>query len=133
MFGPPGHAYVYLIYGIHHCLNVVSATPQTPAAILVRALEPIEGIDVQRQLRGEERTLEELTSGPGRLCQALDIDRHFDGADLCASEAELWLEPEPEPTPVEIAQGPRIGVTGDERALTVPWRFYVQGNSWVSR
>jgi DNA-3-methyladenine glycosylase len=131
MFGLPGHAYVYLIYGIHHCLNVVTATPQTPAAILIRALEPVEGLDVQQQLRGEDRTLEELTSGPGRLCEALDIDRRFDGADLCASNAVLWLEPGT--GPAEIEQGPRVGVTGDERALTVPWRFYVKGNPWVSR
>ncbi len=133
MFGPPGHAYVYLIYGIHHCLNVVTAAPETPAAILIRALEPIEGLDVQQQLRGEGRALEELTSGPGRLCQALDINRRFDGADLCAPDAKLWLEREPAPPEDHVAQGPRIGVTGDERALTAPWRFYIQNNPWVSR
>ncbi|MFP4345451.1 MAG: DNA-3-methyladenine glycosylase [Anaerolineales bacterium] len=133
MFGPPGHAYVYLIYGIHHCLNLVTEEPGFPAAILIRALEPIEGLEVQQRLRGPERPFEELTRGPGRLCQALAIDRGFDGLDLCASESPLWVEEEPGAPPEAIARSPRVGVTGDQEARSVPWRFFIQDNPWVSR
>lgn len=131
MYGPPGHAYVYLIYGMHTCFNVVTGQTGFPAAVLVRALEPVEGLEVMRERRGG-RPDEELTSGPGRLCEALAIDLRFDGADLCAPEIPLFLEAG-EPTPVErVASGPRINVRGDETALSVPWRFYVEGNRYVS-
>jgi DNA-3-methyladenine glycosylase len=133
MFGPPGHAYVYLIYGIHHCLNLVTGEGGFPAALLVRAVEPVEGIEVQQRLRGPERPFRDLTRGPGRLCEALAIDKDLDGADLCAPDTELWIE-EDEAVPEErIAQSPRIGVRGDAEARTIPWRFYVEGNRWVSR
>ena len=132
MFGPPGHAYVYLIYGMHHCLNVVTEADGTPAAVLIRALEPIEGIETMQALRDRTKPTT-LTSGPGRLCHALDIDRGFDEADLCATDAELFVE---EATPVQdesVATGHRVGVTGDDAALSAPWRFYVKGNVYVSR
>jgi len=131
MFGPPGHAYVYLIYGMYHCLNLVTECAGTPAAILIRALEPEEGLATQQQLR-QGRPLRDLTRGPGRLCQALAIDRTLNGHDLCAPDAALWLEAAPLPPDAIIAQSPRINVRGDERALTVPWRYYLQGNPWVS-
>ncbi|MGD2146983.1 MAG: DNA-3-methyladenine glycosylase, partial [Anaerolineae bacterium] len=79
MYGPAGHAYVYLIYGVHHCFNVVTDREAFPAAVLVRALEPLEGLEEMRERRGG-RPDEQLTSGPGRLCEALAIDRRFDGA-----------------------------------------------------
>jgi DNA-3-methyladenine glycosylase len=132
MYGPPGHAYVYLIYGMYHCFNVVTEHEGFPAAILIRALEPLEGLDVMRQRRGG-RPDRQLTSGPGRLCEALSIDRHFDGADLCAPGARLFLEPG-EPLPDDdVDLGPRINVRGDKTALNAPWRFYVAGNRYVSR
>ncbi|MCX7682421.1 MAG: DNA-3-methyladenine glycosylase [Anaerolineae bacterium] len=132
MYGPAGYAYVYLIYGMHHCLNIVTDREGYPAAILLRALEPVEGI-AEMQTRRGHRPLTQLTSGPARLCQALAIDRHLDGADMCAPEAQLFVE-RGLPVPDEcVATSPRIGVRGDERALTVPWRFYVRGNSYVSR
>ena len=132
MYGPPGHAYVYLIYGMHHCLNVVTERDGYPAATLIRALEPLEGIEEMRTRRGG-RPDKQLTSGPARLCQALDIGRQFDGADLCAPDALLFLEEDAEVPDAAVASGPRVGVRGDEVAVTVPWRFYVRENRNVSR
>jgi DNA-3-methyladenine glycosylase len=132
MFGPPGHAYVYLIYGIHHCLNIVTEREGYPAALLIRALEPQEGLETMRERRGGRSDLP-LTSGPARLCQALAVDRKLDGADLCAPEASLFLEKDLTIPDEAIATGPRIGVRGDEVALSVPWRFYIQNNPHVSR
>lgn len=121
MWGPPGHAYVYLIYGIHHCLNIVTAEPSFPAAVLIRALRPTEGIEVIRDNRSG-RADSELTDGPGKLCQALRIDLGFNGADLVTS-ANLFLEAGPRLDNDAIQATPRVGVTGDERAVTAPWRF----------
>jgi DNA-3-methyladenine glycosylase len=132
MYGPPGHAYVYFIYGMHHCLNVVTGEEGVPAAVLIRALEPVEGIEAMRARRGGRADVE-LTSGPARLCQALEIDRRFDGVDLCALDAVLFIEEEVAPPNEAIAAGPRVGVRGDEAALTAPWRFYVRGSRYVSR
>ncbi len=131
MYGPPGSAYVYLIYGVHHCLNLVTEREGFPAAVLIRALEPLEGLEVMRARRGG-RPDWALTSGPGRLCQAMGIDRRFNGADLCAADALLFVEAG-EPLPDEmVVTGPRVGVRGDERAVTAPWRFYVRGSRYVS-
>lgn len=132
MYGPPGHAYVYLIYGMYHCFNVVTERVGYPAAILIRALEPLAGVETMRELRGGRPDLP-LTSGPARLCQALAIDRCFDGADLCAPDAALFLT-RGAPVPDEaVAAGPRVNVRGDERAVKIPWRFYVRGNRYISR
>lgn len=131
MYGPPGCAYVYRIYGIHHCLNVVTEPEGVPAAVLIRALEPLEGIDEMRRRRGQVSPTA-LTSGPARLCQALAIDQRLDGADLCAPESVLFLE---EGTPVPdtaVASGPRVGVRGDYVALEAPWRFWVRDHPCVS-
>jgi DNA-3-methyladenine glycosylase len=132
MYGPPGHAYVYLIYGIHHCLNTVTVREGFPAAVLIRALEPLEGLDRMRALRGG-RPDRELTDGPGKLCQALEIDLDLNGADLCVRDADLFLEAGERVDDDAIRAGPRIGVRGDETALTAPWRFYVAENPYVSR
>ena len=140
MYGPPGHAYVYFIYGMHHCLNIVTERDGFPAAILIRALEPLEGIRAMRTRRWPEpaegrrnRSDVQLASGPARLCQALDIDRRFDGADLCATDALLFAEEDAALPDEAVATGPRVGVRGDEAAVTVPWRFYVRDNLNVSR
>ena len=132
MFGRPGHAYVYFIYGMYHCFNVVTEREDTPAAVLVRALEPLEGVELMR-VRRSGRPDAQLTGGPARLCQALEIDRRFDGADLCAPDALLFLEEGAAVPDEAVVTGPRIGVRGDEVALTVPWRFYVRDSRYVSR
>jgi DNA-3-methyladenine glycosylase len=132
MYGPPGHAYVYFIYGMHYCLNVVTEWAGFPAAVLVRALEPLEGVDGMRARRGG-RVDVELASGPARLCQALGLDRRFDGVDLCASGTPLFVEQDGVFSEEAVLTGPRVGVRGDEAALTAPWRFYVRDNRYVSR
>jgi DNA-3-methyladenine glycosylase len=131
MYGPPGHAYVYFIYGMHHCLNVVTEREGFPAAVLIRALEPLEGLEMMR-LRRRGASDAQLTNGPARLCQALAIDRRFDGADLCAPDALLFIE-EDIPVPDEaVLTGPRVGVRGDEQARTAPWRFCVHSRNVVA-
>jgi DNA-3-methyladenine glycosylase len=131
MFGPAGYAYVYFVYGMHYCFNTVTEEAGHGAAVLVRALEPLEGLDaMRRHRRGRDGV--ELTNGPAKLCYALAIDRALNGVDLVRGE-ELWLERDLYISDAEVATGSRIGVRGDERALTVPWRFWVQDNLYVSR
>ena len=125
MFGPPGHAYVYRSYGIHWCLNLVCDEEGTAEAVLVRALEPTAGIDVQRARRGVE-DVRALCSGPGKLCQALAVTREHDG--LALDEAPFRLEPRDEAP--EIVTGPRIGIT---RATELSWRYALAGSPFVSR
>ncbi len=121
MYGPGGLAYVYLIYGMHHCLNVVTEEAGFPAAVLIRGLEPLEGLAVMQQKRGG-RSGRRLLDGPAKLCQALAIDRRLDGHDLTAG-VELWLE-SGEPVADDLVHStPRINVGGDQRARTIPWRF----------
>lgn len=135
MYAPPGHAYVYLIYGMYHCFNIVTERAGFPAAVLIRALEPLEGLEAMRRRRGRvgARDVTKLTSGPGRLCQALAIDRQHDGMDLCARQAELFLE-SGDPVPDEaVMRGSRVNVAGDEAAVEARWRFYVRANPHVSR
>jgi DNA-3-methyladenine glycosylase len=134
MFGPVGHAYVYLVYGMHECLNVVAYQGRPAGAILIRALEPVEGIELMRRRRGRpaERT-SRLAAGPARLAQALAVDRSFSGHDLTSAD-RLWLAPGLPPTDAEIAAGPRIGVgyAGEEWQL-LPWRFWLRDHPSVSR
>ena len=120
MFGPSGHAYVYFIYGMHHCFNVVARAAEVAGAVLIRAVEPGPGV-VGR------------TDGPGRLCRALGIDRRHDGLDLASGTADLWLERRPDdppPRPIEIS--PRIGVAYAGAWADRPWRFYLPASEWVS-
>lgn len=131
MYGPPGHAYVYFIYGMHHCLNVVTEEEGFPAAVLIRALEPLEGLEIMRRYRLGQPD-RELTNGPAKLCQAMAIDRGFNGVDLCAGGV-LFLEEGRIVAQEEIGASPRIGIKADELARSVPWRFYLQGNDFVSR
>lgn len=126
LFGPPHRAYVYQIYGTLFCFNLSSEADGRGAGVLVRALQPVEGLDLMRRRRGVERD-RDLCRGPGRLCQALAIDRRFDGADL-ATERRLWLARDAHES-ARIRRGPRIGVTrGAEHHL----RFYVAGSPYVS-
>ena len=136
MFGPVGHAYVYLVYGMHDCLNVVAYRDREAGAVLIRALEPRIGIELMRTRRGPSRDPEvRLASGPARLCRALAVTRAFDGADLKTGSG-LWLADDGSGAPVasEIAAGPRIGVDyAGEGWVDRPWRFWIAGNPAVSR
>jgi DNA-3-methyladenine glycosylase len=125
LFGAPGHAYVYLSYGIHSLLNAVCEEPGVGAAVLIRALEPVDGIDVMRGRRGVERT-EELCSGPGKLTQALEIGLSLNGSSLVDGPVELF-ERESQP---RIVVGERVGIT---KAAELPWRFCDTGSAHVSR
>jgi DNA-3-methyladenine glycosylase len=131
MFGPPGHAYVYFIYGMHHCVNAVTEPEGKAAAVLIRAVEPLEGIDVMCVHRKGRQGVE-LTNGPAKLCYALGIDRDLNGADLVSGQA-LWIESDRKVEEIGVARGPRVGVRGDERALTVPWRLWIRDHPYVSR
>ncbi|MBN1583760.1 MAG: DNA-3-methyladenine glycosylase [Anaerolineae bacterium] len=131
MFGPPGHAYVYFIYGMHYCFNVVTEPEGAAAAVLIRALEPVEGIDEMR-IRRRGRGGVQLTNGPAKLCYALGIDKTLNKVDLVTSDS-LWLERDKRVDMSHIAAGPRIGVTGDEQAITVEWRFWIKENPYVSK
>ena len=125
MFGPPGHAYVYRSYGVHWCVNFVGEAEGVADAVLIRALEPTQGLEEMRRRRGlEDGRL--LCAGPGRLCQALAITREHDGLPL--DRPPFRLEPRTEPP--EIARGPRIGIT---RAADLPWRYGLAGSRFLSR
>lgn len=118
MFGPPGHAYVYLIYGLHHCLNVVTEPEGRGAAVLLRALEPLHGIEAR-------------TQGPGLLCKALQIDRRRNAEDLLGDR--LYLSAPTQPARITILRRPRIGVDYAGHWARRLLRFYIKGNAWVSR
>jgi DNA-3-methyladenine glycosylase len=125
MFGPPAHAYVYRSYGIHWCLNFVCREEGHGAGVLIRALEPVTGIDTMCERRGT-RDHWLLCSGPGKLCQALGVTRALNGHSLAAAPFELA----PAPGGIEVVTGPRIGIS---KAMDVPWRFGLAGSRWVSK
>jgi DNA-3-methyladenine glycosylase len=159
MFGPPGFAYVYFVYGMYHCLNIVTEPDGVPAALLVRAVEPLVGVALMRRARDESvaaragrgaTTAESaklaaarkrvaalpdwrLASGPGLVCTAFSIGRSENGTDLCDPAASLRLEPAAAGDRLEVASGPRIGLgTTPEPWLSKPWRFWAAGNPAVS-
>ena len=129
MFGPAGFAYVYFIYGNHHCLNVVTGGDGEAAAVLIRAVEPVQGVEIMQTLR-MRASGRNLSNGPGKLCQALGIDRTLNGHDLTIG-SDLWLEPGPSLLN-RVCVSPRVGVRGDERARAAPWRFFLANNAYVS-
>jgi len=128
MFGPPGHLYVYLSYGVHWCMNVVTGREGEGSAVLLRAAEPLDGQSLMRSRRGltNERL---LCAGPGRLCQAFGVDRGHNGLDLTANGELLLTAGEPVGDE-RIAAGPRVGISV---AVEQPWRFVVAGDPFVSR
>ncbi|HEY6779952.1 MAG TPA: DNA-3-methyladenine glycosylase [Thermoleophilaceae bacterium] len=128
LFGPPGEAYVYRSYGIHALLNAVSEPEGIGAAVLIRALEPLEGIDLMRERRGLERE-EQLANGPGKLTQALGIGLELNSSSLIDGPIELLPAPADLPAP-RIVLGERIGIT---KAVELPWRFCDADSRHVSR
>jgi DNA-3-methyladenine glycosylase len=157
MYGPPGRAYVYLVYGMHDCLNIVTEPVGTPAALLVRAVEPLEGAALMRASRTRRATErrraaargpsqsagtgaiaiadQRLAAGPGLVCAAFALDRSLTGHDLFDPDAIVRLEPPPatEPAPSVVA-GPRVGVAyAGAPWIDVPWRLAIRGNPAVSR
>ena len=118
MFGPPGYAYVYFIYGMYHCMNVVTEPEGHASAVLLRALEPVENTEGK-------------TSGPGLLCRTMGIDRGLNGHDLLSED--FYIAPSAKEEPLTIVERPRIGVAYAGLWAAEPLRFYIQGNSFVSR
>lgn len=138
MFGPAGRAYVYLVYGLHHCLNVVCGADGEAAAVLVRAVQPIAGIERMRRARGAAGSDAKVAAGPARLCEALGIDRSLDGLDLLTDDRLRLAAPGTGPARLEpgeqVVVGPRVGISyaGPEWA-TRPWRFGIAGHAALSR
>jgi DNA-3-methyladenine glycosylase len=129
MYGPPGTIYVYFNYGMHWLLNFVTEEEGFPGAVLIRALLPTEGIAfIASRRKGRPRP--QWTNGPGKLCQALAIDKRFNGQSLFASDAELFLEPGTPVSDSSVTIGPRVGLTNvPEPWKSMPWRFQVHKNS----
>ena len=128
MFGPAGHAYVYFTYGMHYCMNVVTGPVGYGSAVLIRALEPVEGLEIMRAHRRGIKPDTQLTNGPARLCQALKIDKASNGHDF--HKAPLQLQILPPLAQTEVVQTTRIGISRDTHR---PWRFYIKDNPFVSR
>ena len=130
MYARGGTAYVYFVYGMYHQFNVVTGAAEVPHAVLVRAVEPVEGLALMRRRRGGG-PLHGLTSGPGKLCIALGIDRRLDRADLLGDR--IWLEARPPVPAGAIAAGPRIGIDYAEAWVDRPWRFWLRDSPFASR
>lgn len=138
MFGQPGRAYVYLIYGMYHCLNVVTEPEGTAAAVLIRGIEPLEGIEQiiqNRYNRPMEQVtkaqLKNLSNGPGKLCRAFDITKTHNEMDLCGDT--FFIAEEEYQEPFEVITTKRVNIDYAEEAIDFPWRFYIKDNPHVSR
>jgi DNA-3-methyladenine glycosylase len=130
MFGAPGHVYVYLVYGLHHCLNVVAGPGTKPEAVLIRALQLDEGIELARRRRGEAASERRLAAGPGNVGSALGVDRSLNGVDLLVGP--VHVEPRGGPAPA-ISRGPRIGVDYAGEWAARPLRFWITDDPRISR
>ncbi len=132
MFGEGGIAYIYLIYGMYHCFNVVTASKGKPEAVLIRAVEPLNGFEIMRGNRQiKSKRKEDLTNGPGKLCQALEIDRSLDGIKLTKNN-DIYIEDIFEDN-CEIEKGKRINIDYAEEYKDKLWRFYLKGSSFLSK
>ena len=128
MFGPPGYAYVFFVYGMHWHVNLVTGAVDLPHAVLLRAVEPLEGLELMAKRRGLAPGSRDLTNGPGKLCEAFGIDRAHYAADLC--DGPLFLTPGTRP---RVARSPRIGIDYAGVWAERPWRFFERDSPWVSR
>ncbi|MDO3413146.1 DNA-3-methyladenine glycosylase [Saccharibacillus sp. CPCC 101409] len=135
MFGPGGPAYVYLIYGMYHCLNVVTGEADNPQAVLIRAVEPLTEED-ERRMRFfrsiKSKKTADLSGGPGKLCRALDIDKSLNGCRLSVPTGPLYLEAGDDPHSLPILCGPRINIDYAEEYAAKPWRFWIKDHAYVS-
>ncbi len=139
MFGPPGYAYVYLIYGMYNCMNVVTEGEGNAAAVLIRAIEPVENIEIMAHNRYKKpihqltkRQKINLTNGPGKLCMAMNITKDINNKmDLCGDN--LWIEDNRENNIFEVVTTKRINIDYAEEAIDFPWRFYIRDNFFVSK
>ena len=127
MFGPPGHAYVYFTYGMHHALNCVTGEEGVGQGCLLRAAEPLDGVDLIRSRRGASKE-RDLLRGPGRLAQGYGLDRSHSGLDLCDG-GWLYVADDGSPAPPVVMTGPRVGIT---QAADLAWRFWVADSPFVS-
>jgi DNA-3-methyladenine glycosylase len=130
MYGIGGTAYVFFVYGMYNQFNVVTNVADAPHAVLIRAVEPVDGVTLMRR-RHPGKSDNNLTNGPGKLCLALGIDRKLDAADLLGDR--VWLEVGRAVPRSQIAAGPRIGIDYAAEWTNRPWRFWIRGNPFVSR
>ncbi len=135
MYGPGGFAYVYFIYGMYYCMNVVTRKAEEPEAVLIRALEPLEGLELMASRRGvsdigSKKGLHSLCTGPGKLCQAMAIDKDCYGMDLCGNQ--LYIEQGQRPAARDIVAAKRINIDYAAEAADYPWRFLLRDNPYVS-
>ncbi len=139
MFGPPGHAYVYRIYGVYNCMNTITQKEGEGTGVLIRAVEPVENIEIMAHNRYgmsiedlEKRQILNLTNGPGKLCIAMGItNKNNNGMDLCGDT--LWIEEAAEDETFEIIEATRVNIDYAEEAIHFPWRFYIKDNPFVSK
>lgn len=135
-FGPGGYAYIYQIYGINYCFNVVTEEPRKPEVVLIRALEPIDGIELMAKRRKNidiNKNLKHLTNGPSKLCQAMAIDKSLYGIDLCGGELFLASANNSQNCSIDIAATPRINIDYAGEAKNYLWRFVLEDNPFVSK
>ena len=130
MFGEAAFAYVYFVYGMHFCFNVVTEKIGVGAAVLVRALEPLEGVEQMQQ--NYDVAVKDLCRGPARLCKAMQIGRDYSGYDMQQKGSTLFIEQGQAIEDERVATSPRIGVSGDETAKTIAWRWFVRDSGFVS-
>jgi DNA-3-methyladenine glycosylase len=130
MFGPPGHAYMFQLYGTSWAINLVTGQEGEPQVVLLRALEPVIGLEIMSARRGFAAERREISNGPGKLCKALDLDRRFYAADL--TSGSLFVAEDPRATRPEVARSPRINIDYAGDWIEKPWRYYERGSRHVS-
>jgi DNA-3-methyladenine glycosylase len=132
MFKKGGLAYIYLIYGMYYCFNIVTSEENNPHAVLIRAVEPLQGLEIIKENRQiKSKKIEELTNGPGKLSQALKIDKSFNGCDLVKSNKLYLLENKDQD--IKIAASPRVNIEYAEEYKDKKWRFYIKENKYTSK
>jgi len=130
MFGMAGYAYVYLVYGMYYCLNIVTEQENYPSAVLIRAIQPVEGFEDIFDREGNNNSIYKVARGPGLVCKALDIDLKLNGANLC--EDKLFVEDKDAVEAYDVAATPRIGVSYAAEHAGLPWRFAAIGSRYTS-